>query len=93
LRLSTVGSAVSDGIGLAVSVGAGVSVEVLVGVTETVEVTDGTGGVTVSGIGKSAVPVKTAVSETAGKVGVEVNWQAIEVRIHKKGRIRVCLMC
>jgi len=92
LRLSTVGSAVSDGSGLAVSVGAGVSVKVLVGVMETVGVADGIGGVPVSVIGENAVSVETGVSEIIGAIGFEVNWQARDVTIHKKGRIRFRLM-
>jgi len=87
-----VGSAVSDGIGIAVSVGAGVSVNILVGVRETVGVAEGMGGVVVLVIGKYAVLVDSGVSETAGAIGVEVNWQAREVRIHKKGRIRFRLI-
>jgi hypothetical protein len=87
-----VGGAVSDGSGLAVSVGAGVSVNVGESVTGTVCVADGTVGVTVSVIGENAVSVGTGVSEIVVAIGVEVNWQAREVRIHKKGRIKFRLM-
>jgi len=48
--------------------------------------------VPVSVIGENAVSVETGVSEIIGAIGVEVNWQARDVTIHKKGRIRFRLM-
>ena len=84
-RLSTVGRDVLDGNGLAVSV------NVSVGVTEAVSVGPGTKGVSVTGA--NDVFAGTMVSTTTGGMGVDVSVQAMDVMMHKIGKLSVRLMC
>ena len=91
LRLSTVGRDVFDGKGLGVSEGSGVAVNDSVGVREAVWVAVGLRGVAASGF-EAIVAVRVGVVSGVGAIGVDVNWQATDVTIHKAKSIRFRLI-